>query len=90
MATLEDKCPFEGYPVSTMFALENPIGVVGLVTAWDEKTKDIRAEMKKLADPMLAALYKENFNKFPAESQDSSWAKNAVDAFLLAKLDEKA
>ncbi|MGI8991385.1 MAG: DUF1549 and DUF1553 domain-containing protein [Bryobacteraceae bacterium] len=38
---------------------------------WQEKTKDIRAEMKQLADPMLTALYKENFDKFPPEIQDS-------------------
>nr|MDQ2899111.1 DUF1549 and DUF1553 domain-containing protein [Acidobacteriota bacterium] len=39
--------------------------------AWQDKTKDIRAGMKQLAEPMLAALYKENFDKFPPEIQDS-------------------
>ena len=36
---------------------------------WDAKTQDIRAEMHKLAEPQLAALYKENFDKFPPEIQ---------------------
>jgi uncharacterized protein DUF1553/uncharacterized protein DUF1549 len=39
--------------------------------AWDEKTKDIRAEMHKLVEPGLAASYKESFDKFPAEIQDA-------------------
>ncbi|MDQ6707393.1 MAG: DUF1549 and DUF1553 domain-containing protein, partial [Acidobacteriota bacterium] len=38
---------------------------------WDAKTKDIRTEMKKVAEPMLQAMYKENFDKFPPEIQDS-------------------
>ena len=38
---------------------------------WEEKTKDIRAEMDKLVEPQLASLYKENFDKFPPEIQDS-------------------
>jgi hypothetical protein len=37
--------------------------------AWDAQTKDIRAEMHKLAGPAQADLYKENFDKFPAEIQ---------------------
>src|SRR5260370_36219273 len=37
--------------------------------AWDAKTKDIREEMHKVVEPELAALYKENFDKFPAEIQ---------------------
>jgi hypothetical protein len=37
--------------------------------AWDAKTKDIRAEMQKLVEPQLQALYKENFDKFPPEIQ---------------------
>jgi hypothetical protein len=36
---------------------------------WDAKTKDIRAEMKKLTEPMVEAYYKENFDKFPEEIQ---------------------
>jgi len=38
---------------------------------WDAKTRDIRAEMHKLAEPQLQALYKENFDKFPPEIQDA-------------------
>src|SRR5437588_6807981 len=38
---------------------------------WEEKTKDIRAEMDKLVEPQMASLYKENFDKFPPEIQDS-------------------
>jgi hypothetical protein len=37
---------------------------------WEEKTKDIRAEMDKLVQPALAKLYKEIFDKFPPEIQD--------------------
>jgi|SRR5579871_2335272 len=36
---------------------------------WDAQTKTIRAEMHKLVEPALAGLYKENFDKFPAEIQ---------------------
>ena len=36
---------------------------------WDAQTKDIRAEMHKLVEPALAGLYKDNFDKFPAEIQ---------------------
>ncbi len=36
---------------------------------WDAKTKDIRAEMHKVIEPELRALYKENFDKFPPEIQ---------------------
>ena len=36
---------------------------------WDGQTRDIRAEMHKLVEPALAGLYKENFDKFPAEIQ---------------------
>ncbi len=39
--------------------------------AWDAKTKDLRGEMQKLTAPSLAKLYKENFDKFPPEIQDS-------------------
>src|SRR4029077_1580022 len=38
---------------------------------WEEKTKDVRAEMDKLVEPQMASLYKENFDKFPPEIQDS-------------------
>jgi hypothetical protein len=38
---------------------------------WEEKTKDIRAEMDKIVEPALAKLFKENFDKFPPEIQDS-------------------
>ncbi len=39
--------------------------------AWEAKTKDIRAEMDQMAKPYLAAMYKENFDKFPEEIQDA-------------------
>jgi len=38
---------------------------------WDAKTKDIRAEMHKVIEPELRALYKENFDKFPPEIQSA-------------------
>jgi hypothetical protein len=38
---------------------------------WDGKTRDIRAEMHKLVEPQLQALYKENFDKFPPEIQSA-------------------
>src|SRR5215510_6072476 len=38
---------------------------------WEEKTKDIRAAMDKLVAPALAKAFKENFDKFPPEIQDS-------------------
>src|SRR2546423_1110097 len=38
---------------------------------WDSQTKEIRTEMEKLATPMMQALYKENFDKFPGEIQDA-------------------
>ncbi len=37
---------------------------------WDAKTKDIRAEMSKLTAPLVAATYKDNFDKFPEEIQE--------------------
>ncbi len=37
---------------------------------WEEKTKDIRAEMDKMVQPQLDALYKDNFDKFPPEIQE--------------------
>src|SRR5205809_800298 len=39
-------------------------------TVWEEKTKDIRAEMDKLVEPTMSKLYKEIFDKFPPEIQD--------------------
>ena len=36
---------------------------------WEEKTKDIRAEMDKLVEPQMAKLYTEIFDKFPPEIQ---------------------
>lgn len=38
---------------------------------WDEKTKDVRNQMASLAQPMLKSMFKENFDKFPPEIQDS-------------------
>jgi hypothetical protein len=38
---------------------------------WEEKTKDIRAEIDKLVEPQIASLYKDSFDKFPPEIQDS-------------------
>ncbi len=38
---------------------------------WEEKTKDVRDQMASLAQPMLKAMFKENFDKFPPEIQDS-------------------
>ena len=43
----------------------------GKYAVWEEKTKDIRAEMHKLIEPALAGLYKDNFDKFPPEIQDA-------------------
>jgi hypothetical protein len=36
---------------------------------WEEKTKDIRAEMDKVVEPQMAKLYTEIFDKFPPEIQ---------------------
>ena len=36
---------------------------------WEEKTKDIRAEIAKLEAPHVKALYDDSFEKFPAEIQ---------------------
>ena len=44
---------------------------------WDTKTRDIRAEMHKLIEPELKALYKENFDKFPPEIQGAITAAPA-------------
>jgi hypothetical protein len=37
--------------------------------AWDPKTKEIRAEMRKVLQPQIDSVYKENFDKFPEEIQ---------------------
>jgi len=36
---------------------------------WEEKTKDVRAEMDKVVEPQMAKLYTEIFEKFPPEIQ---------------------
>jgi hypothetical protein len=38
---------------------------------WEAQTKDVRTQMAQLAQPMLKAMYKENFDKFPPEIQDA-------------------
>ena len=38
-------------------------------SAWDEKTRDIRAEMLQLAQPEIDKLYKRNLERFPEEIQ---------------------
>lgn len=38
---------------------------------WDAKTKPFREEMEKLAEPKLAEMYKDSFDKFPPEIQDA-------------------
>jgi hypothetical protein len=38
---------------------------------WEDKTKETRAEMAKLAETPLQNLYKESFDKFPEEIQDA-------------------
>src|SRR5262249_49027866 len=38
---------------------------------WEEKTKDVRADMDKLVQPQLARLYKDSLDKFPPEIQDA-------------------
>ena len=37
---------------------------------WEEKTKDIRAELDKLVELVIGKLYKEIFDKFPPQIQD--------------------
>jgi hypothetical protein len=39
--------------------------------AWADKTKPVRDEMAKLAEPQLKAMYKDSFDKFPDEIQDA-------------------
>ena len=38
-------------------------------SAWEARTKDIRGQIAELVKPPQAALYKENFDKFPEEIQ---------------------
>src|SRR5713226_5313738 len=38
---------------------------------WEEKTKDIRAEMHRLVQPEMEKDYKDAFDKFPPEIQDA-------------------
>ncbi len=45
---------------------------------WEDKTKDIRAEMDALVQPQVARAYKESFDKFPPEIQDSITAGDAA------------
>ncbi|MBI3679307.1 MAG: DUF1553 domain-containing protein [Acidobacteria bacterium] len=40
-------------------------------SAWDAKTKDLRAEMRRLAEPQMKRMWQENFDKFPPEIQDA-------------------
>ena len=36
---------------------------------WEEKTKELRAQIAKLEEPVAKAIYKENFDKYPPEIQ---------------------
>src|SRR5215467_2977281 len=36
---------------------------------WEEKTKELRAQIAKLEEPVAKAIYKENFEKYPPEIQ---------------------
>ncbi len=38
---------------------------------WEERTKEIRAEIAKLEEPVAKAIYKENFDKYPEEIQEA-------------------
>jgi hypothetical protein len=38
---------------------------------WEGKTKEIRAQIAKLEEPVAKAIYKENFDKYPPEIQAS-------------------
>ncbi|MGH9663141.1 MAG: DUF1549 and DUF1553 domain-containing protein [Bryobacteraceae bacterium] len=40
-------------------------------SVWDAKTRDVRAKIEALLKPEFAALYKENFDKFPEEIQQA-------------------
>jgi hypothetical protein len=37
--------------------------------AWEEKTKELRAEIVQLEEPVIKAIYQDNFEKYPAEIQ---------------------
>jgi Protein of unknown function (DUF1553)/Protein of unknown function (DUF1549) len=39
--------------------------------AWEEKTKEIRDQLAKLEEPVTKAIYKENFDKYPAEIREA-------------------
>ena len=41
------------------------------LSAWEEKTKDLRAEMKGLVDPTVKKVYDDAFTKFPEEIQEA-------------------
>jgi hypothetical protein len=36
---------------------------------WEDKTREIRAQIAKLEEPVVRAIYKENFDKYPPEIQ---------------------
>jgi Protein of unknown function (DUF1553)/Protein of unknown function (DUF1549) len=38
---------------------------------WEEKTRDIRDQLAKLEEPVIKAIYKENFDKYPAEIREA-------------------
>jgi hypothetical protein len=37
--------------------------------AWEEQTRDLRAEIAKIEEPVIKAIYLDNFEKYPAEIQ---------------------
>jgi hypothetical protein len=39
--------------------------------AWDSQTKEIRAEMRRLAQPAIDAIYNDHFEKYPDEIKDA-------------------
>ncbi len=39
--------------------------------AWESSTREVRAEMRKLIEPKLSAIFQENFEKFPIEIQEA-------------------
>jgi Protein of unknown function (DUF1553)/Protein of unknown function (DUF1549) len=38
---------------------------------WEEKTKEIRDQLAKLQEPVIKTVYKENFDKYPAEIREA-------------------
>jgi hypothetical protein len=38
---------------------------------WEGKTKEIRDQLAKLEEPVIKAIYKENFDKYPAEIREA-------------------